>query len=602
MRDGAKIIVTLIILVVIALIGFFIYKAVEKKPVETIVVDPYEYFTLNNKDQKVGVINREGKIIIEPKYMSVYIPNQSKDVFVCFTDENTYEILDKSGKDIFTNFESVYPIPVSDTTLEMEKQVLSYEEDGKYGLIDYTGKKVTSAIYDSVSSLKNKPGCIQVKKDGLYGVVDSNGTTIIEPKYNSVRGDEYSSEKDGYLKTGYIISEKTKTGIIYGYIDYEGRMLIEPEYESITRCLEYEDDEVYLVFMQNGKKGVIKDSKIIIKPRFQSVVYYDVSNIFIVCKNKKYGFYNSEGDEILKPNYPSYSVAGNYISVKDDKGDMILYDIHGNIVNTNTYKSITETNNPSYFIAQDENGYYSIISKDFQIGNKYTSLTYAFDNFFIVTTEDNLYGVIDVYAGLEIAPEYDVIIPLENVHALEARKGTTVDIYSEKIEKILTMENAVVEAVGEEYISIYSKNELKYINKVGEIVPNTEVYKDLKLYSYQADDGKWGYADKDGNIVVDCKYDVVTELNEYGFAGIFQENKWGVIDEKGNVVVVPTYEIETYYSPSFVGKYLLEEVETVYCTEISEDAPTFINQSSSTSTVVQTPIPDLKNENTDEEE
>ena len=570
MRENAKWIMLTIIVLIMILIGIFVIKANMKKPVETIVEDPYEYFTLGSGD-KIGVVNREGKIIIEPKYMSVYIPNHSKDVFVCFTDDSTYEVLDKSGKDIFTSFESVYPIIISDTTLEMEKQVLSYEENGKFGLIDFEGKKLTGAIYESVASLKNKPGCIQVKKDGLYGVVDSKGKTIIEPKYNSVRGDEFSTEKEGYLKTGYIISEKTNTGIIYGYIDYEGKMLIEPEYESISRCLEYEDEEVYLVFMQNGKKGVIKDSKVIIKPRYQSVVYYDVSNIFIVNKNKKYGFYNNEGDEILKPSYPEYSVAGNYISVKDEKGNMMLYDIHGNVVNTNTYKSIIETNNPSYFIAQDEQGYYSIISKDFQIGNKYTSITYAFDNFFVVTTEENLYGVIDVYAGLEIVPEYDVIIPLENVHALEARKGSTVDIYSEKIEKIITMENAVVEAINKDYVSIYSNTELEYINKVGEIVPNTEVYKDLKLYSYQADDGKWGFVDKAGNLVVDCKYDVVTELNEYGYAGIFQENKWGVIDENGKVVVVPSYELETYYSPTFIGKYLLEEGESIFCTEIQEN-------------------------------
>ena len=88
--------------------------------------------------------------------------------------------------------------------------------------------------------------------------------------------------------------------------------------------------------------------------------------------------------------------------------------------------------------------------------------------------------------------------------------------------------------------------------------------------------------DKNGNVVVDCKYDVVTELNEYGFAGIFQENKWGVIDQNGKVVVVPSYEIETYYSPTFIGEYLLEEGETIYCTEISEDVPTFINGSAST--------------------
>ncbi len=42
-----------------------------------------------------------------------------------------------------------------------------------------------------------------------------------------------TSEKNGYLKTGYIISEKTNTGIIYGYIDYNGKTLIAPNMNQL---------------------------------------------------------------------------------------------------------------------------------------------------------------------------------------------------------------------------------------------------------------------------------------------------------------------------------------------------------------------------------
>ena len=565
-----KIIIAIVAAVIIIVAGLIIVLTSNKdKAVETIKQEPYEYFTMYSTDEKVGVINKEGKKIIENKYTHIYIPNQSKDVFFCFTNDEEYSVFDKNGKDIFKEYESVMPINVSDTTMEMEKNVLSYEKNGKFGLIDYSGKKITDAIYEEVSSLKNKPGCIQVKKDGLYGVLDSEGNTIIDIKYNSVKGDEYSSEKDGYLKTGYIVSEKTKSGIIYGYIDYNGKILIESKYESISRALEYEDDDIYLIFMDRGKKGVIKNDKIIIKAKYQSINYYDQTNIFIVNRNGKYGFFGSDGNEILKVEYENYSIAGNYISVKKDDKSM-LYDLHGNLVNTNTYRSVLETGNPSYFIAQDEEGFYSIISKDIQINDKYKNISYAFDNFFIFTNEDGLSGVLNVYTGIEIPAEYDYIILLENATALEARKGQEVDIYSKDLMKVLTMSDGIVENIGTEYVAIYSDTELKYIDKTGNIVSNTEVFKDLKLYSYQAEDGKWGYKNKAGNIVVDCKYDIVTELNEYGFAGICQEGKWGVIDSSGKVIVVPTYEIETYYSPSFIGKYLLEEVETVYCTEIKE--------------------------------
>ena len=294
-----------------------------------------------------------------------------------------------------------------------------------------------------------------------------------------------------------------------------------------------------------------------------------VISSMIVNKNGKYGFYKNNGDEILDAIYTEYSLAGNYISVKKDD-TMMLYDIHGNLINTNNYKSIIETSNPSYFIATDESNYYSIISKDIQIQDNYTNITYAFDNFFVFTTEEGKSGVLNIYSGIEVEPEYDYIIVLEGAKALEARKGNKVDIYSEKFEKVLTMEDAIVEKVSDEYFSIYSKTEKQYINNTGNLVENTEVYKDLKLYSYQADDGKWGFINSQGTVVVDCKYDRVTELNEYGFAGICQDERWGVIDSSGNVIVVPSYEIETYYEPSFIGKYLLDEVETIYCQELEE--------------------------------
>lgn len=556
------------IIVVIIILGIIVIININKdKAVETIQKEPYEYFNLYSLDEKVGVIDKEGNTIIESNYTNIYIPNPSKDVFFCFTNDEDYRVLNSKEKDIFENYTSVMPIIVSDTYLEFETKVLSYEENGKYGLVNFEGKKVTDAIYEDISSLVNKPGCIQVKKDGLYGVLNSEGKTIIDIKYNSIKGDEYSSGEDGYLKTGYIVSEKTSSGIIYGYIDYNGKMIISPKYEDISRALEYDTNDIYLIFMDKGKKGVIKNNKIIIKPRYQSINYYNNSNVFVVNKNGKYGFYEENGKEILKPEYESYSIAGHYISVKKDDKAM-LYDMHGNLVNTNTYKSMLDTGNPSFFIAQDEQGYYSIISKDVQIEDKYTNISYAFDNFFIFSNEEGKSGVLNVYTGIEVPAEYDYIILLENANALEARKGNIVDIYTEDIEKILTMSDAVVEKVGQEYTAIYSSNELKYIDSKGNIVSNTEVFKDAKLYTYQAEDGKWGFTNKEGKVVVDCKYDRVTELNEYGFAGIYQEGKWGVIDSAGNVIVVPSYELETYYSPKFVGKYLLEQLETVYCTEI----------------------------------
>lgn len=81
-------------------------------------------------------------------------------------------------------------------------------------------------------------------------------------------------------------------------------------------------------------------------------------------------------------------------------------------------------------------------------------------------------------------------------------------------------------------------------------------------------DGKWGYKDKQGKVVVEAIYDIVGTINEYGFAGVKKDGKWGVIDESGKLIVEPSYELETYYFPKFVGKYQLELVDTLHCIEL----------------------------------
>ena len=97
--------------------------------------------------------------------------------------------------------------------------------------------------------------------------------------------------------------------------------------------------------------------------------------------------------------------------------------------------------------------------------------------------------------------------------------------------KICEMKDAKIE-VKDNYIVIYNENEKKYFNKEGNEIKNTEVYPNNVLFAQQRDN-KWGFVNKDGDMVVEAKYDKVTEFNEFGFASVQKD------------------EIE----PSFIGTY-----------------------------------------------
>lgn len=44
-----------------------------------------------------------------------------------------------------------------------EKSVLKYKSDNKYGLIDFSGNKITDAIYDSIEGFNYREGILLVK-------------------------------------------------------------------------------------------------------------------------------------------------------------------------------------------------------------------------------------------------------------------------------------------------------------------------------------------------------------------------------------------------------------------------------------------------------
>lgn len=572
MNKNKKIVILVVIAIIILLtFGFLIIRNKKYSQAANISISDYKYFVLYNNEDKVGVIDREGKEIIPPKYTDIYIPNPLKDVFICFNGEERH-IVNSNDEEIFTDYQDVSGLVTSeDSLLVLENNVLKYKKNELYGLINLDGKMLTEPIYEEVSSLKNRPGRILVKKDDRYGVLDTNGKVVVPVLYYSIIGDEYCEEENGYQNTGFIVSNKSKTGILYGYYNSNGKKILETKYESISRILEYNDNSTYLIVMLNGKKGVLKNGRKLIDLNYQDVMYSRNSKIFIVNKNGKYGFFAKNGKEILEPKYEAYEIAGEYISVKENDKN-VLYDINGNYIDQKNYKSILEVGNSSYFIAiSEKDNSYSILSKDVNIENSYKNISYLFDNLFTFTNQEGKCGIIDATKGEVIDAKYDLILKVDGINAIEAREDDgTATIYSRDLQKICTMSGAIVENINKNFAVVYNQTERIYIDLYGNTVENTKVYPNDKLYAFKKDE-KWGFINKEGKAIIEPEYDMVTELNEYGFAGIYKDGRWGVINEEGKVIVEPIYEINSYYLPKFIGKYMYEQTETIHCIDLSKN-------------------------------
>ncbi len=573
MSSKGRNLLILLIVCIIIVVGVVVFFKIKHKPIvglDTIDISDYIYFVNYNKEGKVGVIDKSGKTIIEPQYSDVYIPNPTKDVFICFTDEAS-KVINSSGELILDQFENVSALATSDSILlEFEKDVLKYKKGNLYGLISIDGNVLTPAVYDEITSLNERPGRLLVKKDEKVGVIDTKGNIVIPINFQAIKGDGYYSNQDGYLKAGYILSEKTKTGIFYGYYDNEGKKVIDLKYDSIERVHDDDSSSTFLIVMSNGRKGVYRDGKKIIDFKYEGLNYSNLSNIFIVEKTGKYGFINRDGHVILEPKFSSYEIAGDYIyATEGEKKE--LYDINGNFINNRAnYSQIFEVENTNYFIGiSSQDGTYKIISKENEIANNYKMISYLFDDYFAFSDKNDNYGVIDASKGSEVIPAtYSSILKVDGVNAIEARDNKyAATIYSAKLEKVCTMSDAIVEIVArnnkDNYAEIYNKNEKVYINAEGKVVDNKEIYDDKAILAFKKD-GKWGFVNQSGEIVVEPKYDMATEVNEYGYAGVLKGGKWGIVDSKGNILVEPKYEIESYYFPRFIGENQLIFAQIIY--------------------------------------
>ena len=525
-------------------------------------ISEYKYFTLE-QNQKYGVIDRNGNIVIEAEYGAVQIPNPSKAIFVCVKEynENTKEyetvVYNEKKEVLIANYKNVQAISIytNVNSTPYEKSVLTYKENGKYGLINLEGKQITKPVYDEISSINYKEGTFLVKQNELEGIINMKGKVIIKCEYESVTSDNYYSENGNKKQAGFIVSKKTEDGYRYGYANYRGTIILNPIYTQLERVTEIANEKgVYFIAFKNGQAGLLKNNKEILNYEYEDIQYNVLGSIFVTKRNGKYGAVNQEGTTVLYPEYDNVYTGGMYLNALKDK-DIFIFDLNGNKIETNEV-SKTKTENANYYITIDKSNKYKVVdSKDNIIIDKdYTYIEYLPGDYFIVE-RDSKSGIIDSNGKSVIELKYDSISRINETDILQMETNKNIALYNLNMKEIVSMDNAIVKEVKDEkaYILLYSDTDFKYFDKKGNILTSQNLFENNSLFAKNIN-GKWGFVDKDGNLKVQNDYELVTDFNKYGFAGIKKDGKWGSINQNGEVVQEPTYDLKRNI-PEFVGKY-----------------------------------------------
>ena len=440
------------------------------------------YYTIYEQE-KWGVIDTKGNIVIEPSYDEmIIIPNNEKAVFICTENVNyedgtyTSKAINNKNEQIFTEYDKVEVIynHDEDNNIWYENNILRVQKDGKYGLINLEGKELLSCSQDAIEPMIGTKSVYITSVDGKKGLVDNIGKVIIDNKYQ-----EITSLTNKY-EEGFIV--KNDQGK-YGIINYDKTIALEEKYDDIQNVY---GNHMYVVKEGSTWKVVNDKQESFIENKFEEVKEINTDN-FIIKTNGKYGVINTQSEE--------------------------------------------------------------------KIPAIYDDLTYAFSDYYIAK-KDNKYGIITISNEEKLAFNYSYINYLSNVGFFQAE---TENMSSQLLDKEFNVKvEGIITEINQDknYIRVRENDEYKYYNFKLEQKENTEILATNTIFLSKKD-GKYGYVNEKGIVVVDYQYEDATEQNKYGYVAVKKDGKWGCLDSKGKVVVEPTYTLENVLVIDFISKWHL---------------------------------------------
>ena len=553
MKNIFKILIVVVIIIAIVAIAYFMLNRSEVKE-EPIAHNYYKYYS----NEKFGVIDKSGNVLIEANYQDIVIPNPTYPIFFLLENNEIKNVVNDKNENIFTEYEKVSPIPVTGLIGEIpyEKYVLIYEENGKKGLINLEGKKITKAEFDSIESLPYKEGELLCKTPENVYVLEQNGREKIKVESGTeIIADGYYLENN-FEKTGYIISKETSNGIMYGYINYKGKQILDFEYDKIERVL---NDNENLIVRKNGQYGLYQNDKIIINCNYQEMEYKENINMYFVKRGSNYGVLDEKGNIIVPVEYQNVEEKGIFIEAVNSDNQIEHYNLRGEKISQfDNYNSVEKSKYDDTYIATLSDYSYQLLNNNYNVitTENYEYMENILPNMYIVKDSNGKYGMINSNNQKLINNNYDVIQLINETEIIQAMDVTTniITLYNKNGQKLLEDEDLLV-IFNDNYIKVFCDEGAKYYTLDGKETSNTEIYKNNNIIGFY-ENGKWGFKDKSGNVVIEPIYDRIVEINENGYGGIKLEDKWGIIDKDGNIIVEPKFYIDDNISdPEFLNRF-----------------------------------------------
>lgn len=450
---------------------------------------------------------KEDEKIIPIDYYSLYtnskwgVINSKGEIVIDSAYSEMIQIPNKSKKVFICTYDVDY------NTGDYKSKAVNEKNETLYTQYD---KIETIQNIDEEGNLKIEENTLKVTKDNKMGLIDLDGKELLPCEYDNI----YSLAG---VKNSIVITRGNSKGLA----DLKGNIIISVDYKDI-KSLTSKYENGYIIQNEEDKFGVINyNKKISLECKYDEIKNVYDNNHYVVVEEGNLKIVDSEGKGFVE---------GKFDEISSINGDNIV---------------------------AKKDGKFGIFSKqgDQIVVPEYDELKFIFSNYYIAK-KDNKYGVINLENNIVLDFNYNKLRYLDTADILIGNKQSSIDqdVINRDFNVKLTG-NVIETNVEKGFISIIINNRQKFYTFKFEEKNAQDIFKTNTLFASEKN-GKFGFVNKKGAVIVDYIYDEVFEQNEYGYSAVKKDGKWGAIDQKGNIVVEPIYTLEENEKLiNFIGKW-----------------------------------------------
>ncbi len=442
-------------------------------------------------------------------------------------------------------------------------------ENNKWGVMDNKGNVIIQPTYDEMITIPSNQKAIFIC---TYDVNEESGTykTKVVNEKNEQLFSEYEVVEalDNYDDKSNIWYEdnvlKVRKDNKYGLINFKGEIILDTAYDEIDSLKGIKNS---LIIKKDGNVGVCNNYGNIIA----DTIYKDVKALgdsyengyIIITADNKYGVIGIDKNIVIEPTYEGINYIGSneFYSVKISGKSYLFDKVNKNTLPTG-YDSIENISGENVIVKVKDA--YGIVDKGGaqKVPANYEYLEYAFSNYYIAKS-NNKYGVIDNNGLQVIECKYVDIMYNKSGEFIRADIDDieSVILNSDLEEKVTGIVSEINESKG--YIRVRVGQEYKYYNFKLEEKQNKELFTSNTLFLIK-ENGKYGYVNKDGKVVVECIYDDAKEQNSYGYCAVQKDGKWGCVNSNGVMEQETNVDLTNNIYIDFIGTWHLNTTGDYY--------------------------------------